>query len=215
MAKSTTVNPATMLSDATRFSELRQRFIFLIGALVVYRIGTFIPVPGINPEALEQFFQQQSGTILTMEMATAMNRSVANILFAGFGGAPAAGAGDGEERPHTSIGAQDAAIKLAYADSVVIVPGYGLAVAQAQNHEGSGHEHHADELQATEPEGGPDTVERNLIEPFEVQELLAGDGVGGHIADAQRALFEDLLAGADLPGAARVRRPPCRSRSRR
>src|SRR6478609_2967928 len=74
-----------------------------------------------------------SGTILTMEMATAMNRSVANILFAGFGGAPATGAGDGEERPHTSIGAQDAAIKLAYADSVVFVPGYGLAVAQAQH----------------------------------------------------------------------------------
>src|SRR3954463_13974450 len=74
-----------------------------------------------------------SGTILTMEMATAMNRSVANILFSGFGGAPAAGAASGEERPHTSIGAQDAAIKLAYADSVVIVPGYGLAVAQAQH----------------------------------------------------------------------------------
>jgi H+-translocating NAD(P) transhydrogenase subunit beta len=76
-----------------------------------------------------------SGTILTMEMATAMNRSVANILFAGFGGAPAGGgaAGSGEERPHVSIGAQDAAIKLAYADSVVVVPGYGLAVAQAQH----------------------------------------------------------------------------------
>ena len=74
-----------------------------------------------------------SGTILTLEMATAMNRSVGHILFAGFGGAPAAGAGDGEERPHVSIGAQDAAIKLAYADSVVIVPGYGLAVAQAQH----------------------------------------------------------------------------------
>ncbi|HEX3239029.1 MAG TPA: NAD(P)(+) transhydrogenase (Re/Si-specific) subunit beta, partial [Solirubrobacterales bacterium] len=72
-----------------------------------------------------------SGTILTMEMATAMNRSVANILFSGFGGAPAAAAGSGEQRPVTSIGAQDAAIKLAYADNVVIVPGYGLAVAQA------------------------------------------------------------------------------------
>ena len=74
-----------------------------------------------------------SGTILTMEMATAMNRSVANVLFAGFGGVPAAGAGTTEERPVVSIGAQDAAIKLAYADSVVIVPGYGLAVAQAQH----------------------------------------------------------------------------------
>jgi NAD(P) transhydrogenase subunit beta len=75
-----------------------------------------------------------SGTILTLEMATAMNRSVSNILFSGFGGAPAGGGGGtGEERPHVSIGAQDAAIKLAYADSVVIVPGYGLAVAQAQH----------------------------------------------------------------------------------
>jgi H+-translocating NAD(P) transhydrogenase subunit beta len=74
-----------------------------------------------------------SGTILTMEMATAMNRSVANILFSGFGGAPAATGEAGEQRPVTSIGAQDAAIKLAYADNVVIVPGYGLAVAQAQH----------------------------------------------------------------------------------
>jgi len=75
-----------------------------------------------------------SGTILTMEMATAMNRSVANVLFAGFGGAPSGGAaGSAETRPHVSIGAQDAAIKLAYADTVVIVPGYGLAVAQAQH----------------------------------------------------------------------------------
>jgi NAD(P) transhydrogenase subunit beta len=75
-----------------------------------------------------------SGTILTMEMATAMNRSVANVLFAGFGGAPSGGGGGStEERPHVSIGAQDAAIKLAYADTVVIVPGYGLAVAQAQH----------------------------------------------------------------------------------
>jgi NAD(P) transhydrogenase subunit beta len=74
-----------------------------------------------------------SGTILTMEMATAMNRSVANVLFAGFGGAPAATGGSTETRPHVSIGAQDAAIKLAYADTVVIVPGYGLAVAQAQH----------------------------------------------------------------------------------
>ena len=74
-----------------------------------------------------------SGTILTMEMARAMNRSVPNILFAGFGGVPSGPSGSGEERPHRSVTAQDAAIALAYADSVVIVPGYGLAVAQAQH----------------------------------------------------------------------------------
>ena len=73
-----------------------------------------------------------SGTILTLAMASAMNRSVPNILFAGFGALPA-GAAEAEERPVTSIGPQDAAIKLAYADSVVIVPGYGMAVAQAQH----------------------------------------------------------------------------------
>ncbi len=74
-----------------------------------------------------------SGTILTLEMATAMNRSVPNILFAGFGALPDAAAGDGEDRPHRSVSAQDAAIALAYADSVVIVPGYGMAVARAQH----------------------------------------------------------------------------------
>lgn len=66
MAKGSLINPAAALSEATRFADLRQRFLFLIGALVVYRIGTFIPVPGIDPLALERFFQQQQGTILSM-----------------------------------------------------------------------------------------------------------------------------------------------------
>jgi preprotein translocase subunit SecY len=66
MAKTTAANPATLLGDATRFADLRQRLLFLIGALVVYRIGSFIPVPGIDPVALEQFFQQQQGTILSV-----------------------------------------------------------------------------------------------------------------------------------------------------
>lgn len=74
-----------------------------------------------------------SGTILTLEMANAMNRSVPNILFAGFGSAGGGPVASGEERPYRSMNAQDAAIQLAYADSVVIVPGYGLAVAQAQH----------------------------------------------------------------------------------
>jgi preprotein translocase subunit SecY len=66
MAKAGTVNPAALLGDATRSADLRHRLLFLLGALVVYRIGTFIPVPGIDPIQLEQFFQQQSGTILSM-----------------------------------------------------------------------------------------------------------------------------------------------------
>jgi preprotein translocase subunit SecY len=55
-----------LLGDATRSADLRHRLLFLLGALVVYRIGTFIPVPGIDPVQLEQFFQQQAGTILSM-----------------------------------------------------------------------------------------------------------------------------------------------------
>ena len=60
------INPAAALGEATRFSDLRQRLAFLAGALIVYRIGTFVPVPGIDPVALEQLFDQQSGTILSM-----------------------------------------------------------------------------------------------------------------------------------------------------
>jgi preprotein translocase subunit SecY len=50
--------------EMTRFAELRHRLFFLLGALIVYRIGTFIPAPGIDPIALARFFQQQQGTIL-------------------------------------------------------------------------------------------------------------------------------------------------------
>ena len=53
-------------ADMSRFTELRQRLFFLIGALIVYRIGTYIPVPGIDPNALQNLFEEQSGTILSM-----------------------------------------------------------------------------------------------------------------------------------------------------
>ena len=66
MAKDKSVNPAAALGEASRFSELRARLMFLAGALIVYRIGTYIPVPGIDPVALDQMFEQQSGTILSM-----------------------------------------------------------------------------------------------------------------------------------------------------
>ena len=75
-----------------------------------------------------------SGAILTKLMADAMNRSVMNIMIGGFGGgegvAGAAGAEGGTVR---ELGVDDAAIQLAYASSVIVVPGYGLAVAQAQH----------------------------------------------------------------------------------
>ncbi len=66
MAKGKLENPAAALGEASRFADLRARLFFLAGALIVYRIGTFIPVPGIDPVALDQFFQEQSGTILSM-----------------------------------------------------------------------------------------------------------------------------------------------------
>ena len=51
---------------ASPFAELRQRLLFVAGALVVYRIGTYIPVPGVDPSALARFFEQQSGTIIDL-----------------------------------------------------------------------------------------------------------------------------------------------------
>lgn len=75
-----------------------------------------------------------AGGILTKLMADAMNRSLLSILLGGFGGAegtqadPAAGGGTVRE-----VGVDDAAIQLAYAQDVIVVPGYGLAVAQAQH----------------------------------------------------------------------------------
>jgi preprotein translocase subunit SecY len=63
VAKSLTGNPAAALSEAARFGEIRARVLFLIGAMIVYRIGTFIPVPGIDPAQVARFFSEQSGTI--------------------------------------------------------------------------------------------------------------------------------------------------------
>ena len=61
-----TRNLPSGLGGLAQLTELRQRFLFLIGALIVYRIGTFIPVPGVNPAALATLFDQQAGTILDM-----------------------------------------------------------------------------------------------------------------------------------------------------
>jgi NAD(P) transhydrogenase subunit beta len=78
-----------------------------------------------------------SGSILTNLMAVAMNRSIPAIVFGSFGAgsaaAAAAGAGGGDQGPVKATSAADAAIQLAYANQVIVVPGYGLAVAQAQH----------------------------------------------------------------------------------
>ena len=61
---STGSNPMAGLGQAARLTEIRQRLFFLAGGLIVYRVGTFIPTPGIDPIALARFFQEQEGTIL-------------------------------------------------------------------------------------------------------------------------------------------------------
>jgi NAD(P) transhydrogenase subunit beta len=79
-----------------------------------------------------------SGTLLTQLMCKAMNRSLANVLFAGVGAhaAPAAGGAGGAKaaaKPVHEIGPEDAAVLMGNVRSVIIVPGYGMAVAQAQH----------------------------------------------------------------------------------
>ena len=86
-----------------------------------------------NPLIIGGALVGAAGLILTFQMTEAMNRSLANVLFAGFG---SDGSGSGttmSDKPVRRATAEDAAITLGYADSVMIVPGYGLAVAQAQH----------------------------------------------------------------------------------
>ncbi len=73
-----------------------------------------------------------AGFILTVLMGEAMNRTIANVLFSGFG-ATTTGPVSTEDKPVKSATPDDVAIALAYAERVVVVPGYGLAVAQAQH----------------------------------------------------------------------------------
>ena len=64
MARKPTQNPADVAKAASKLSELKSRIAFLVGALIVFRAGTFIPVPGVDPAALAAFFDQQAGNIL-------------------------------------------------------------------------------------------------------------------------------------------------------
>ncbi|HTD33709.1 MAG TPA: NAD(P)(+) transhydrogenase (Re/Si-specific) subunit beta, partial [Candidatus Elarobacter sp.] len=76
-----------------------------------------------------------SGTLLTVLMGKAMNRSITNVLFGAFGAVKASGAGGGATGGHNvrSVSADDVAAMLSYANEVIVVPGYGMAVAQAQH----------------------------------------------------------------------------------
>ena len=74
-----------------------------------------------------------SGFLLSVLMSKAMNRSFGNVLFGAFGGAPAATVKTTEGLVVRPISADDAALQLAYAKLVIVVPGYGMAVAQAQH----------------------------------------------------------------------------------
>ncbi|NPA43060.1 MAG: NAD(P)(+) transhydrogenase (Re/Si-specific) subunit beta [Chlorobi bacterium] len=74
-----------------------------------------------------------AGTILTIAMTKAMNRSLSNVIFGAFGDTDLTGGGEGPKGTVKSINPSDAAILLNYAKNVIIVPGYGLAVAQAQH----------------------------------------------------------------------------------
>ena len=57
-------NPAATLGSTGKFGDLKRRLLFLLGALIVYRIGAHIPVPGIDPQGLAELFQSQQGGIL-------------------------------------------------------------------------------------------------------------------------------------------------------
>ncbi len=74
-----------------------------------------------------------AGTLLTQLMAKAMNRPISGILFSSFGNAGGSGAEEAVEGSMKEIQAADAGIMMAYANKVIIVPGYGMAVAQAQH----------------------------------------------------------------------------------
>jgi preprotein translocase subunit SecY len=66
VADSSVQNPASVLGDAARFGDVRKRLLFLLGGLIVYRIGTYIPVPGIDPARVANFFRDNAQTIFGM-----------------------------------------------------------------------------------------------------------------------------------------------------
>ena len=65
---SRTADAMSGLMGAGKFAELRSRLLFVIGALIVYRVGCYIPVPGVNPEAMLQLMNAQKGTVVDLSL---------------------------------------------------------------------------------------------------------------------------------------------------
>src|SRR5271165_7676367 len=139
--------------------EAREFFPLIVGLSLVFGILLIIPIggadmptvisllngyAGLSAAAMGFVLQNKlliiagaldgsSGLILSVIMSKAMNRSFTNVLFGAFGQVQAAAAGGAEARPVHSATAEESAAILAAANKVVIVPGYGMAVAQAQH----------------------------------------------------------------------------------
>ncbi len=139
--------------------EARQLFPLIVGVSLLFGVLLVIPIggadmptvisllngyAGLSAAAMGFVLQNKlliiagaldgsSGLILSVIMSKAMNRSFTNVLFGAFGQVQAVAAGGAEARPVHSATAEEAAAILAAANKVVIVPGYGMAVAQAQH----------------------------------------------------------------------------------
>src|SRR5450631_1478775 len=137
----------------------RQLFPFMIGIPLIFGVLMIIPIGGADMPTVISLLNSYaglsaaamgfvldsklliiagaldgaSGFILSVNMSKAMNRSFTNVLFGAFGQEQASAAGGAEARPVKSASAEEAAGILAAANKVVIVPGYGMAVAQAQH----------------------------------------------------------------------------------
>ena len=101
---------------------------------VMGTIGTCLSIANLNGPFLKFFIVGASGAILSYIMSKGMNRSILSVVLGGFGGEQSnAGVHDNSDKIVKQGNAEDAAYILKNADSVIIVPGYGMAVAQAQH----------------------------------------------------------------------------------
>jgi NAD(P) transhydrogenase subunit beta len=110
------------------------------GCALLLGIAMTLPIGGADMPVVISLYNAltglavgSAGTLLTQLMAKAMNRSLGNVLFANFGETSSAGSGGSAGGTQKPIEASDAGVMMAYSQKVIVVPGYGLAVAQAQH----------------------------------------------------------------------------------